>query len=140
MTPRLIVFALLLAVVVSAAAPAGAQEPKAGAASQPAEDPATHATVRGRVESSHEGRIVVRTPDGKTVNVNAKEISAATRGLVQKGEPIVVTGPLTGDQMEARSLTVAASAPGSRAMAGQAPFLPEESGAALPTHRDQNRR
>jgi hypothetical protein len=42
--------------------------------------------------------------------------------------------------MDARSLTVAASTPGARALAGQAPFGADESEAASPTHRDPDRR
>jgi hypothetical protein len=129
---------LALGLTILVAAPAAAQT--SSKASEPAEDPATHATVRGRVQSSHEERIVVTTDDGRTITVNAKAISETTRGLVQKDEPIIVTGPLTGSELEARSLTVAATAPGARAMAGQPPFLPEEPSAASPFPRDQPRR
>ena len=140
MTYRLRVLALALTALAGVSTtPAGAQDQKARQPSQPAEDPATHATVRGRVQSSEEGSIVVRTDDGRTVTINAKDISVATRGLVQKGEPIIVTGPLTGDRIDARSLTVASSAPGARALAGQAPFPPEETGAASPAQRVQPR-
>ena len=142
MTYRLFGMLALAATVplASPAPPVAAQEGRTAQPSRPADDPATHSTVRGRVQSSQDARIVVRTDDGRTLTVNAQDISTATRGLVQTGEPIIVTGPVTGDRMDARSLTVAASAPGARALAGQAPFGAEDSSAASPSQRDQQRR
>lgn len=141
MTYRWTVFALVLTTMLSvSAAPVAAQDQKTGDTSRPADDGTPHSTVRGRVQSVHEERIVLRSDDGRVITVNAKDINATARGLVQTGEPIIVTGPLKGAEMHARSLTVAASTPGARALAGQPPFAPEAAGAASPAQRDQPRR
>ena len=141
MIHRLSVFTVVTtAIVFVSAAPADAQDQKPRETSRPSDDRAADITVRGRVQSSQGERIVVRAEDGRTVTVNAKDISAATRGLVQTGEPIIVTGVLAGDHMDAQSLTVAVTAPGARALAGQPPFAPEDAGAASPSERDQQPR
>lgn len=124
MIEKTALLALALAIVSVSAVPAAAEDQ----------------TVRGRVQSVQDERIVVKTDDGRVVTINAKEINATARGLVHTGEPIVVTGPLTGNEMQAKSLTVAASTAGARALAGQPPFGPDEGGAASPSERDQNRK
>lgn len=137
----------LTAVLVVAATPAAAQGQKQPPAER-ADDKADKAdkpdkpdtTLKGRVQSVHEDRIVVRTDQGQAVSVKTKDISAETRNLIQTGEPIVVTGPLTGDQMTARSLTVAATTAGARALAGQPPLTPADAGAASPETEGKKRR
>lgn len=139
MTYRWTVFALVLTTMLSvSAAPAAAQDQKTQETW--VDDGTPHSTIRGRVQSVQEDRIVLRSDEGREVTVNAKDISATARGLVQTGERIIVTGPLKGAEMHARSLTVAASTAGARALAGQAPFVPDAAGAASPTQRDQQRR
>lgn len=141
MTKRWTVLALVLTgMLVTSTAPGAAPDRGARQTARPADAGAPDTTLRGRVQSVQEAQIVLRTDDGRVVSVDAKDISAPARGLVQKGEPIVVTGVLAGDRMTARSLTVAASAPGARALAGQPPFVPEDPGAASPAQRDPPRR
>ncbi len=123
---------VLTAAVALTALPAAAQDKTdKSEKSDRAEKPDT--TVKGRVQSldgDKNEKIVLKTDDGRTVTVTTKDISAETRNLVQVGEPIIVTGPLTGDEMAARSVTVAATVPGARLLSGQPPFTGD--GAASP--------
>jgi hypothetical protein len=94
------------------------------------------ATFRGRVQSVKDETVVLKTEDGKTVTFNMKDITAAARALINVGEPIIVTGQPNGDEVKARSLTVAATLPGARVLAGQPPLTPAE-GAASPATEDR---
>lgn len=136
----------LIAVLV-AAMPAAAQDEQKAPPAQKAEkaDKADKpekpdTTLKGRVQSVHEDKIVLRTDKGQVVSVTTKDISSETRNLIQIGEPLVVAGPLTGDQMRARSVTVAATIAGARALAGQPPLTPDDAAAASPPTEDPKRK